>query len=87
MNTEKLNSFQKIKFPFDANVKLQIAAGRFLIRTISSQEELQQAFLLRYQVFQVEMIGSQIDDSDLFSEQLRKKVAALSHIEKAHNDA
>jgi putative hemolysin len=59
-----------------SNVSLQIAAGRFTIRTISSPEELQQASALRYQVFQVEMIGSLVfeaevrDDFDELSDHL-----------------
>jgi putative hemolysin len=46
-----------VKSQFKAKVDLLIGAGRFVIKTISSEEELRQAFLLRYQVFQVEMIG------------------------------
>ena len=52
---------------FSEKIPLLINAGRFLIKTINTKEELSQAFLLRYQVFQVEMIGlpaNPIEDSD-----------------------
>ena len=42
---------------FNAKVDLEVRAGRFLIKTINRSSELKQAFQLRYQVFQVEMIG------------------------------
>ena len=44
---------------FEAKLKIELEVGRYLIKTISSASELEQAFALRYQVFQVEMIGSQ----------------------------
>ncbi len=53
MNTENRAS------AFEVKIKFEITIGRFLIKTITTIEELQQAFLLRYQVFQVEMIGSE----------------------------
>lgn len=71
MNVEKNISLQKIKSLFVAKVNIQINIGRFTIRTISSIDELKVAFALRYQVFQVEMIGSQIlsgEDNDEFDE-------------------
>jgi putative hemolysin len=42
---------------FETKVKLQSQSGRFLVKTITDPIELHRAFLLRYQVFQVEMIG------------------------------
>jgi putative hemolysin len=63
MNTEQVIS------TYEAKIKLRMSVGRFVIKTITTVEELQQAFLLRYQVFQVEMIGSQIllgEDKDEF---------------------
>jgi putative hemolysin len=59
MILQKVNHEQK-KSSFHAKINLEIKTGRFLIKTISSQEELNIAFALRYQVFQVEMIGSDI---------------------------
>jgi putative hemolysin len=41
-----------------ARIPIEIKTGRFLIKTIHTESELKQAFALRYQVFQVEMIGS-----------------------------
>lgn len=69
MNIEKINPLQKMNSPFGAKIKLDFTAGRFLIRTIETPEELRRACLLRYQVFQVEMIGSDIlegEDHDEF---------------------
>lgn len=60
MNTEDLKMIQKKPFSFEAKVNLQISAGRFTIKTITSTEELKKAFSLRYQVFQVEMVGSEV---------------------------
>ena len=54
---------------FEAKVRLQDVAGRFIIKTITNSDELKQAFLLRYQVFQVEMIGHpnlELEDFDEF---------------------
>lgn len=58
-------------FSVQTNIKIQFEAGRFLIKTITTQEELLQAFALRYQVFQVEMIGHENNfglDHDEFDE-------------------
>lgn len=54
---------------FSGKVPLLINAGRFLIKTITTREELTKAFQLRYQVFQVEMIGLEaapLEDYDEF---------------------
>ena len=54
---------------FENKVKLEINIGRFCIKTILTHEDLKQAFLLRYQVFQVEMVGSSLlygEDHDEF---------------------
>ena len=40
-----------------ANIEIEISMGRYHVKTLSNSSELRQAFLLRYQVFQVEMIG------------------------------
>jgi putative hemolysin len=67
------NFARKIQLPqsFKPKIKLEIKVGRFLTKTISSIEELRVAFLLRYQVFQVEMIGHQNaegEDCDKYDE-------------------
>jgi putative hemolysin len=43
--------------PFNAKVQLEMKVGRFLIKTVNRSEELIEAFALRYQVFQNEMVG------------------------------
>lgn len=55
MNLEFSPTPQMLQFA--PKVNLNINAGRFVIRTIENYAELEQAFLLRYQVFQIEMIG------------------------------
>jgi putative hemolysin len=60
----------------NTKVTLEIETGRFLIKTITTQAELVQAYALRYQVFQVELIGSSEaqgfdhDEYDLVSDHL-----------------
>lgn len=54
---------------FRQKVDLELEIGPFMIRTISTSDELSRAFALRYQVFQVEMIGhepSHGEDQDEF---------------------
>lgn len=54
---------------FQRKVQLEMKVGRFVIKTLARSEELFQAFALRYEVFQVEMIGSGTGhgiDSDRF---------------------
>ncbi len=43
---------------FSVKIPITLKVGRYLIKTISSMEELRQAFSLRYQVFKVEMVGA-----------------------------
>jgi putative hemolysin len=53
------------------NVDLQLSVGRFRLKTAETRLERQQAFRLRYQVFQVEMVGlqqSENEDTDEFDE-------------------
>ena len=42
---------------FRAKIPLLLEVGRYVVRTLDSEEELLQACALRYQVFQVEMLG------------------------------
>ncbi len=68
---ETTSALQKKNSHFEAKVNLQISAGRFTVRTISTPDELKQAYALRYQVFQVEMIGSDFlvgEDHDEFDQ-------------------
>ncbi len=57
MNLENLNLLNKTTQAFSQKVTLEIFVGRFTIRTIANSSELLEAFKLRYQVFQFEMIG------------------------------
>jgi putative hemolysin len=56
MNQELLSV--ELNRSFRPKVKVEMRVGRFLVKTITTSEELLQAFALRYQVFQVEVIGS-----------------------------
>jgi putative hemolysin len=57
-------------------VPMELETGRFLVKTITTETELRQAFALRFQVFQVEMVGSletqgfDHDEYDLVSDHL-----------------
>ena len=71
------NSLQSnLNSKFKAKIDLNIQVGRFFIKTISSVDELKLAFQLRFQVFQVEMIGHENkigedqDEFDLISDHL-----------------
>lgn len=44
------------------NFNIDFTAGKYRIKTVNSEEELEQALKLRYQVFQVEMIGLSVED-------------------------
>ena len=57
MNLENLSLLNKTTQAFSQKVTLEIFVGRFTIRTIANSSELLEAFKLRYQVFQFEMIG------------------------------
>lgn len=62
---------KKMNKIFIEKIPLSISAGRFIIKTISSRDELSLALKLRYQVFQVEMVGhenlnSELEDCDEF---------------------
>lgn len=62
IETKSFSSFTK-------KIDLEINVGRFVIKTIHTPDELQQAFRLRYQVFQVEIIGlpnTEGEDHDQF---------------------
>jgi putative hemolysin len=47
-----------------ARVSLESRSGRFLIRTLGTRAEREEAFRLRYQVFQVEMLGFPQEDGE-----------------------
>ena len=68
MNVETQSLLKKTTGFFSAKVNLKIQTGRFSIQTIATPEELYQAFKLRYQVFQVEMIGHEKTDGIDFDE-------------------
>ncbi len=44
---------------FSLKIPIYFEVGRFLIKTVSSLEDLTSAFSLRYQIFQVEMLGAE----------------------------
>jgi putative hemolysin len=67
MNHEILSI--ELKHRFRPKVQMEMRVGRFLVKTISNSDELLQAFALRFQVFQVEMMGSGLSyglDTDRF---------------------
>lgn len=57
-------------------INLEFESGRFLIKILSTQAELTEAYQLRYQAFQVEMAGSTAsngidqDEFDIFADHL-----------------
>lgn len=61
---------------FSVKIPISLKVGRYLIKTISSKEELRQAFSLRYQVFQVEKVGA----DQLFGEDQDEFDAASDHL-------
>lgn len=49
---------EKDRLAIEPRVKIHFEVGRYSLRTLNSILDLEQAFRLRYQVFQVEMIGN-----------------------------
>ena len=45
------------------NYKIDFSAGKYIVKTVESRQELQQSLKLRYQVFQVEMLGQTESDN------------------------
>jgi putative hemolysin len=68
MNLRTLASSSRDAFPFSSKIKLEMNIGRFRIKTLENSEELKLAFLLRYQVFQVEMVGLPNTETEDFDE-------------------
>jgi len=49
---------------FQPKIKLEMKAGRYLVKTITDTDELFEAFSLRYSVFQLETIGKSTFDTN-----------------------
>ncbi|MCM0606050.1 MAG: GNAT family N-acetyltransferase [Xanthomonadaceae bacterium] len=58
LTDEELEVSQTPVFPFYSKINLDFQVGRFTIKTVSQSAELSEVLRLRYQVFQVETVGT-----------------------------